>query len=159
MRFLPLLLLCAFAARAEQLPNYPVIGKTFHTGLIHEPREMKPLGKMHFSFADCENLPDTFDLRDLGVVPDVRNQGSCGSCWAFSKTASLESALLAGGGAKLDLSEQQLVSCDQEQYGCNGGMLSDFNFQIKKGQALESDFPTRRATLIASRISNLQLRA
>jgi len=116
-------------------------GKKYFTGLLHKSKELKGLGEMHVELADCDNLPEEFDLRKLGTVPDVRDQGQCGSCWSFSKTGSLESAIMASGGSKLDLSEQELVSCDDTQWGCEGGLLSDFAYQIKKGQGKESDFP------------------
>jgi hypothetical protein len=50
------------------------------------------------------------------------------------------SALL-GIGKMLGLSEQELVSCDTQQYGCQGGLMSDFSYQIKHGQGLAKDFP------------------
>lgn len=109
-------------------------------GLIYDKNAPK-FGRVYANFEDCENLPAEFDLRDEGTVPPVRDQGSCGSCWAFSKTASLESAYAAANGELLDLSEQELVSCDKSQWGCNGGLLSSFDYQITKGQGLESDFP------------------
>lgn len=117
-------------------------GKTYYTGLIHKKGEdKKGLGKTFVELADCENLPENFDLRPLGVVPEIRDQGNCGSCWSFSKTGSLESAIKAGGGAMLDLSEQELVACDRNNYGCEGGNLNSNEYQIVKGQGKESDFP------------------
>ncbi len=116
-------------------------GQKFHTGLIQKPKNMRGLGETHVMLADCGNLPEEFDLRDLGVVPSVKDQGSCGSCWAFSETASLESAYAASGGSVLNLAEQQLVSCDKSNYGCNGGNLNNFDYQIKVGQTLEENFP------------------
>jgi hypothetical protein len=110
-------------------------------GLRHEPEAVRAFGKTHVVLDDCAGLPDDFDLRDLGVVPPVKNQGSCGSCWAFSKTASLESAYAAGSGTVLDLAEQELVSCDRSNYGCDGGLLNDQEYQVTKGEALEKDFP------------------
>lgn len=127
-------------------------GRKYYTGLIHEDEETKPLGKVHVQLADenCENLPDNFDLRTLGLVPSVKDQSSCGSCWSFSMTGSLESALM-GIGKTLNLSEQEMVSCWQEQWGCNGGLLFDFKYQITKGQSLETDFPyTARDTACKS---------
>lgn len=110
------------------------------TGLIYDEKTPK-YGRTYATFADCENLPEEFDLRDINVVPPVRDQGSCGSCWAFSKTASLESANAYTNGQMLNLSEQELVSCDKSQWGCNGGILRSFGYQIDKGQGLEADFP------------------
>lgn len=121
---------------------YPVLkmpnGKTFHTGLLKKSEELKSLGESHVRLSDCDNLPDSFDLRTLGVVPEIRNQGQCGSCWSFSKTGSLESALM-GQGITLDLAEQDLVSNDKSQYGCQGGLLTGFKYQISHGQVLEKD--------------------
>lgn len=118
-------------------------GRRFYTGLKERPTEFAGLGETHVTLDDCENLPEEFDLRDLGVVPATRNQGSCGSCWAFSMTASLESAKAAEGAnmSVMDLSEQQLVSCDRGSSGCGGGWFNDFSYQISRGQTNEADFP------------------
>lgn len=126
-------------------PAYTVIqsdpsGLKYHTGLIHKKDEIRDQSNAFITLDDCDNLPDEFDLRPLGLVSDIRDQGSCGSCWAFSMTNSLESALL-GQGQKLNLSEQELVSCDTAQWGCNGGLLNDFKYQINHGQGIETDFP------------------
>jgi hypothetical protein len=110
------------------------------TGLIYNKAEPKH-GRVYVAMNDCDNLPEEFDLRDLGVVPPVKDQGACGSCWSFSKTASLESAHALANGEMLNLSEQEMVSCDTQSYGCQGGFLSDFNYQITRGQGLEADFP------------------
>merc|ERR1711964_641467 len=61
-----------------------------------------------------------------GVVTAVRDQGSCGSCWAFAATAALESAYAMRDGVILDLSNQQLVDCDllADNNGCRGGLPS-----------------------------------
>ena len=72
-------------------------------------------------------LPSSLDWRNNGgnFVSGIRNQGSCGSCWAFATTAALESSLLRAGvpAAGLDLSEQVMVSCGNSG-GCNGGYIS-----------------------------------
>ncbi|EQC25714.1 hypothetical protein SDRG_16416, partial [Saprolegnia diclina VS20] len=52
----------------------------------------------------------------------LRNQGQCGSCWAFAAVAAAEFGHCLVTGARLDLSPQQLVSCDSSSgYGCQGG--------------------------------------
>lgn len=119
--------------------------RDFHTGLLHKPKVLRGLGETHVKLAGCDELPDEFDLRDLEVVPNVKDQGQCGSCWAFSRTASLESAAAVATGKAINLSEQQLVSCDQSSYGCDGGFLDGFGYQIERGQTLESSFPYRAA--------------
>lgn len=95
---------------------------------------------------DVSALPTEVDWRTKGVVNAVQNQASCGSCWAFSATASLESASAIKYGKLPKLSEQQLVSCAGLKYGnlgCNGGnYFSAWNY-VKDvgGQCSESSYP------------------
>jgi C1A family cysteine protease len=74
---------------------------------------------------DSYELPqastDGIDWRTLGAVNPVKNQGSCGSCWAFSAVSSIESHHYLATGELVSLAEQQLVDCDTRCYGCNGG--------------------------------------
>eukprot|EP00178_Gracilaria_changii_P002015 TRINITY_DN12974_c0_g2_i1.p1 TRINITY_DN12974_c0_g2~~TRINITY_DN12974_c0_g2_i1.p1 ORF type:complete len:319 (+),score=56.51 TRINITY_DN12974_c0_g2_i1:63-959(+) len=73
------------------------------------------------------DVPDSFDGRTadewFGCVHDIRDQGSCGSCWAFSAAEGLtDSFCIASEGAiNVVLSPQDLVSCDNGNAGCNGG--------------------------------------
>ena len=71
--------------------------------------------------------PTRWDWRDHNGVTAVRNQGSCGSCWAFASAATMESAILINGGSNVNLSEQHLVSCNTqspEKWGCGGGWIA-----------------------------------
>jgi C1A family cysteine protease len=83
------------------------------------------------------------DWTTKGVVSPVKNQGSCGSCWAFSAVAVLESFSLMKG-ATVNLSEQQLVDCSRAQgnAGCNGGYnIQGLAYVKKYGIASTSQYP------------------
>jgi C1A family cysteine protease len=67
-----------------------------------------------------DELPTAWDWRDHGGCTPIRNQGGCGSCWAFSAVGAVESALLINEGWSLNLSEQWLVSCTNAG-SCSGG--------------------------------------
>ena len=66
-------------------------------------------------------LPTTVDWISAGAVTPVKNQGSCGSCWTFSTTGSIEGANFIASGVLSAFSEQQLVDCDTQNNGCGGG--------------------------------------
>lgn len=92
-------------------------------------------------------LPSRFDWRELGGCTPIKNQGGCGSCWAFGTVAALECNILIRDDKEVDLSEQWLVSCNREGWGCGGGWWAHDYFQWKTdrcngtGAVFESDFP------------------
>ena len=85
------------------------------------------------------------DWRTKNVVNPVKDQGQCGSCWAFSTMSILESRSAIATGKLYDLAEQQLVDCagSAGNYGCNGGLMtSGYEYLIKnKGACLTKDYP------------------
>jgi len=76
---------------------------------------------------DGGNLVTDVDWSTSGKVNPVKNQGSCGSCWAFGAVGVLESTFAISNGNLYNLAEQQLVDCDKSSSGCNGG-LSRYSF-------------------------------
>lgn len=75
-------------------------------------------------FPEHVHVPHTLDWVSLGAVNPIRNQGHCGSCWAFSTIAALESAWFMKTGYLPKLSEEELVECAREvNYGCAGGEM------------------------------------
>jgi len=93
------------------------------------------------------DLPAAYDWCDLNGCTPVKDQGYCGSCWAFSTVGALESAIKISTGVSKDLSEQYLVSCNSDNWGCNGGWFAHDYHQWKyifgepgPGAVYESNF-------------------
>ena len=93
-------------------------------------------------------LPSSWDWRTAGIVPAVRNQGSCGGCWAFGTVGVMESAIVKAGGPMTDLSEQFLISCNTSGWSCSGGLTAHkWHYdtlainQAAIGAVLEADDP------------------
>ncbi len=89
------------------------------------------------------NLPTSVDWRTNGAVTAVKDQGQCGSCWAFSSTGALEGLSFVSGKGLQSFSEQQLVDCSTSQgnEGCNGGLMDHaFTYVKKNGITLESNY-------------------
>jgi len=87
--------------------------------------------------------PKEVDWTAKGIVSPVKNQGSCGSCWAFSAVGSLESQYAKKYGNLIEFSEQELVSCDNNDYGCQGGLMDsafDWIERSSAGLCSEADY-------------------
>ena len=95
---------------------------------------------------ECEvaaGLPSSVDWRTRGVVTPVKNQGECGSCWAFSATGSMEGQHALKTGKLVSFSESQIVDCDTHDAGCAGGWMDRaFQYVISNhGIETEKDYP------------------
>ena len=86
--------------------------------------------------------PTSFDWRDRNRVTPVKDQGQCGSCYAFSTTGNLEGIYGPRGGVLKPFSEQMIVDCDTSDSGCNGGLMQyTFTWLSKNGIMFEEDYP------------------
>lgn len=101
----------------------------------------KTLNKLSYIPPANVELPKSIDWRPLGAVTAVKNQGNCGSCWAFACTGALEGQNFRKTGQLIPLSEQNLVDCSGAygNKGCGGG-LPDFAFKyIKENNGIDTE--------------------
>ncbi|XP_065854529.1 cysteine protease XCP1-like [Euphorbia lathyris] len=139
-------------SRNKEVTTY-WLGLNEFADLSHEEFKNKYLGlnteiprrrsTTEFSYRDVE-APKSVDWRKKGAVTAVKNQGSCGSCWAFSTVAAVEGVNQIVTGNLTSLSEQELIDCDTAfNSGCNGGLM-DYAFEYiinNGGLHKEDDYP------------------
>ncbi|XP_043712590.1 cysteine proteinase RD21A-like isoform X1 [Telopea speciosissima] len=111
---------------------------------IDPKRRLSRTKSDRYAFRVGDSLPDSVDWRTKGAVVSVKDQGQCGSCWAFSTIAAVEGINQLVTGDLISLSEQELVDCDTSyNQGCNGGLM-DYAFQFiinNGGIDTEEDYP------------------
>lgn len=135
-----------------------VVSQNKGTGLIPlTPEEMLKIQEVHSEFIGAGDLlydklsssygdenQERFDLRSVNGISEVKDQFECGSCWAFSTLAAMESSNLLINQKQIDLSEQQLVNCIGQSKGCNGGypeMALQELLKSDKGVVSEKEIP------------------
>jgi hypothetical protein len=123
----------------------PLVGlskaeRSRHYGLLELPRGMKatkiaaPINR--------DKLPQKIDWRERAAVTEARDQGRCGSCWSFAVIGAMESQAAIKNQKLYDLSEQQLLVCNEAGYSCEGGLFSGaFDYLKKNGSIQETCFP------------------
>ncbi|KAI4296903.1 hypothetical protein L6164_036823 [Bauhinia variegata] len=111
-----------------------------HTGLGVPgiPRSSKNAPFRPLNLAD---VPESLDWREKGAVTPIKNQGVCGSCWAFSAIAAIEGLVKIKTGKLISLSEQQLIDCSRQlgTHGCRGGWMDKAFRYIIENQGIASE--------------------
>jgi inhibitor of cysteine peptidase len=117
------------------------------THMVSAPQPTSPLS-VDLGEAGQLGLPSAFNWCILGACTPVKDQGGCGSCWAFSTVGPLESNILYRDGIERDLSEQYLLSCNTDGSSCRGGWFAHEYHEWKipplepeAGAVYEADFP------------------
>ncbi|EPS65491.1 hypothetical protein M569_09284 [Genlisea aurea] len=119
--------------------------KKMYLGLKSGPLlHLKNGSPQEFKYRDLQVIPKSVDWRKKGAVTRVKDQGSCGSCWAFSTVAAIEGINQIVTGNLTELSEQELIDCDTvNNNGCSGGLM-DYAFSYiasNGGLHREEDYP------------------
>jgi C1A family cysteine protease len=83
-----------------------------------------------------KTLPSAF----TGTVTSIKDQGACGSCWAFAAVGLMEAMILENDGVEVDLSEQHMLDCNPWDWGCNGGFWPN-DMLVDTGSPYESCYP------------------
>merc|ERR1712166_534415 len=116
-----------------------------HKKGLKKPKDFKPEASVH-AFNNARS-PASIDWRLTDAITSIKNQGQCGSCWAFSATEAIESQLTLGTGGKLriSLSPQQIASCTPSTGtygcdGCNGGFTEGAYEYLKSVAGLANSF-------------------
>jgi len=128
--------------------NTFVVGHNSMSTWTHDEYKVLLGYKTQANFDDLEvteldevNVPSSVDWRQKGAVNAIKNQGQCGSCWAFSATCSIEGHYQIASGHLVSLAEQELVDCDTKCHGCNGGLqYLAMQYVASYGQTLEQDY-------------------
>jgi C1A family cysteine protease len=108
------------------------LDRTKHINLSHAIKNIEETSD--------KSRPMVLPTSYIGYSTSVKDQGSCGSCWAFAATGLLECAILKKDGVEVDLSEQHMLDCNPWDWGCGGGFWPN-DMLVDTGAPYESCYP------------------
>jgi C1A family cysteine protease len=140
---------------ADGPPSYPTVSgstsavgeKKYARGYVRQARN-GPVEVAEITDEMRAAVPTKLDWSAKGATTPVKDQGNCGSCWAYSATEGIESGLFMTTGTLEELSEQQVISCDKDDLGCSGGDLPTAFDYVKSAGGIdtEKDYPDSSAS-------------
>jgi len=139
---------CGAALAATPLPSEAPL---YSKGFKRQPSpENEVLATINITLSDMAKTPRSIDWSTKGALTPIKDQGKCGSCWAFSTIQGVESAVFRSSGKLPEpLSTEQLVDCDKfSDGGCNGGDIPTAVRYLKRvGSADAEDYPDRSSKI------------
>lgn len=115
-----------------------VSGRTYQKGFVRMPR-MEGIEVETTTDEMRLGAPSKVDWTSQGATTPIKDQGGCGSCWAYSTTETIESGYFMATGKLMELSEQQIISCDKTDGGCNGGDIPSAAKYVMDAGGIESE--------------------
>ena len=98
--------------------------------------------RKHYARFDADYVDERINWIERGAVTEVLNDGHCGACWASSSVAAVEGANFIANQNLVPFSNQQLIDCDQHNFGCDGGFMSNaIEYAAEHALMTKQDYP------------------
>uniref|UniRef100_A0A7N0UM27 Uncharacterized protein n=1 Tax=Kalanchoe fedtschenkoi TaxID=63787 RepID=A0A7N0UM27_KALFE len=146
-----------FADHTQEEIKQRYYGYNYNASLLQDPKF-----ETSFKYENANNIPQSMDWREKGVLTPIKNQSphgsKCGSCWAFASISTIESVNKLKTGELVSLSEQELLDCTDNNGGCGGGYPEyAFEYVQQHGVAAEQSYPylAQTSTCNTKRVDSL----